>query len=376
MKKLNEYTTLGRTGLRVSPLCLGAMGFGTAWGWGGDEKQSFEMMDLFVNGGGNFIDTANGYQMGQSEQIVGKFVGERKLRDKAVIATKFTFGVEQGNPNAGGNGRKNIYAALEASLRRLNMDYVDLYYLHAWDLITPVEEVVNTLTDLVREGKIRYYGLSDTPAWYFTRAQTLAEKGGLERCATLQLEYSLAERNIEREHIPAAQELGIGLCPWSPLAGGLLTGKYQREASGGSGEGRLTMPNPIFNKFTEHNWRVHDVLIDVAKKIGKPPAQVAINWLATQPGVTSVILGATNVTQIADNLGSLDFTIPAELRKRLDEIGAPEPVHPYNFYGPGMQSRMSGGVTVQEWRRGYLYEGAIATPPPPPVEKKVSSAND
>jgi aryl-alcohol dehydrogenase-like predicted oxidoreductase len=369
--RLNEYVTLGRTGLRVSPLCLGAMGFGTGWGWGADEKQSFEMLGLYVQDGGNFIDTANGYQMGQSEQIVGKFVAERKLRDQAVIATKFTFGTEPGNPNAGGNGRKNIYNALEASLKRLGTDYIDLYYLHSWDMITPVEEVVSTLTDLVREGKIRYYGLSDTPAWYFTRAQTLAEKGGLERCATLQLEYSLAERNIEREHIPAAQELGIGLCPWSPLAGGLLTGKYKREATGGgSGEGRLTAPNPIFNKFTEHNWRVHDVLIDVAKKLGKSPAQVALNWLVTQPGVTSVILGATKAAQLADNLGSLDFTIPADQRKRLTEVGAPESVHPYNFYTPGIQSRVSGGTTIREWRRGYLYEGPTAPPP----EKKASAS--
>jgi aryl-alcohol dehydrogenase-like predicted oxidoreductase len=346
------------------------MGFGTGWGWGADEKSSFEMINLYLEGGGNFIDTADGYQMGQSEEIVGKYITERKLRDRAVIATKFTFGVEQGNPNAGGNSRKNIYRALESSLRRLKTDFIDLYYLHSWDLITPVEEVISTLTDLVREGKIRYIGLSDTPAWYFTRAQTLAEQGGLERVATLQLEYSLAERNIEREHIPAAQELGIGLCPWSPLAGGLLSGKYKREGSGGKGEGRLTMPNPIFNKFTEHNWRILDVLLEVAKQVGKSPAQVALNWLATQPGVTSIILGATKTAQLADNLGSLDFKIPAELRKRLDEVGAPESVHPYNFYEPFMQSRVSGGVTVREWRRGYLYEGALALP----TEKKASAS--
>jgi aryl-alcohol dehydrogenase-like predicted oxidoreductase len=367
--KLNEYITLGRTGLRVSPLCLGAMGFGTGWGWDADEKLSFEMIDLYLEGGGNFIDTADGYQMGQSEEIVGKYVAERKLRDRVAIATKFTFGAEQGNPNAGGNGRKNIYRALEGSLHRLKTDFIDLYYLHSWDLITPVEEVVSTLTDLVREGKIRYIGLSDTPAWYFTRAQTLAETRGLERVATLQLEYSLAERNIEREHIPAAQELGIGLCPWSPLAGGLLSGKYRREGSGGKGEGRLTMPNPIFNKFTEHNWRVLDALLEVAKQVGKSPAQVALNWLATQPGVTSIILGATKTAQLADNLGSLDFTIPAELRKRLDEVGAPDAVHPYNFYAPFMQSRISGGVTLREWRRGYVYNGAVA----PPAEKKAGA---
>ncbi|HXX70839.1 MAG TPA: aldo/keto reductase [Candidatus Acidoferrum sp.] len=367
--KLNEYTTLGRTGLRVSPLCLGAMGFGTGWGWGADPKQSFEMLDLYVQGGGNFIDTANGYQMGQSEQIVGQYVADHKLRDKAVIATKFTFGVEPGNPNAGGNGRKNIYTAVEASLRRLATDYIDVYYLHAWDMITPVEEVVSTLTDLVREGKIRYYGLSDTPAWYFTRAETLAEKDGLERCATLQLEYSLAERNIEREHIPAAQELGIGLCPWSPLAGGLLSGKYRRQGATGVGEGRLTLPNPIFNKFTERNWKVLEVLLEVSRKIGRAPAQVALNWLATQPGVTSIILGATKSSQLAENLACLDFLIPADLRRQLDDVGKPEPVHPYNFYEPWMQARISGNTTVREWRRSYLYEGAIA----PPVEKKASA---
>lgn len=368
--KLNEYTTLGRTGLRVSPLCLGAMGFGSAWGWGAEEKPSFQMLDQYLERGGNFIDTADGYQMGQSEEIVGKYVTERKLRDKAVIATKFTFNFgNPGNPNAGGNGRKNLYRALEGSLRRLKTEYVDLYYLHAWDLITPVEEVVSTLSDLIHEGKIRYYGLSDTPAWYFTRAQTLAEKGGLERCATLQLEYSLAERNIEREHIPAAQELGIGLCPWSPLAGGLLTGKYRREGDKGVGDGRLAAPNAIFNKFTEHNWRVLDVLVDVSKQIGKPPSQVALNWLGTQPGVTSIILGATKTAQLAENLQSLEFTIPAELRKRLDEVGKPAPVHPYNFYTSRMQLMLSGNTTVREWRRGYSYEGAIA----PPAEKQATA---
>jgi len=368
--KLNEYTTLGRTGLRISPLCLGTMSFGTGWGWGADEKTSSQMIDQYLEAGGNFLDTADGYQLGQSEEIIGRYISDRNLRDKAVIATKFTFNfTAPGNPNAGGNGRKNIYRALEGSLRRLKTDYVDLYYLHAWDLITPVEEVVSTLTDLVREGKIRYYGLSDTPAWYVARAQTLAEKGGLERVATLQLEYSLAERNIEREHIPAAQELGIGLCPWSPLAGGLLSGKYKREGSKGVGEGRLTTPNPMFNKFTESNWRVVDALVDVAKQIGKAPAEVALNWLVTAPGVTSVILGATKPAQLAENLNCLDFTIPAELRKKLDASGAPEAVHPYNFYLPWLQLRLSGNTTVREWRRAYMYEGAVA----PPAEKKASA---
>jgi aryl-alcohol dehydrogenase-like predicted oxidoreductase len=359
--RLNEYVTLGRTGLRVSPLCLGTMTFGTEWGFGAEEKASKEMFDRYIDAGGNFIDTADGYTNGHSEELVGKFVTDRKLRDRAVIATKFTFGAEPGNPNAGGNGRKNIYRALEGSLRRLKTDFIDLYYLHAWDIVTPVEEVVSTLTDLVHEGKIRYYGLSDTPAWYVARAQTLAEKEGKERVATLQLEYSLIERNIEREHIPASQELGIGVCPWSPLGGGLLSGKYKKQsATSGSGEGRLAGGNPLFSRFSEQNWRIVDVLIEVAKQIGKPPAQVALNWVATQPGITSTILGATKIAQLNDNLASLEFTIPAELRARLDEVSAPPPLHPYNFYQPALQGRISNATTVQPWKREYLYEGAVA----------------
>jgi aryl-alcohol dehydrogenase-like predicted oxidoreductase len=371
--KVNEYTTLGRTGLRVSPLCLGAMTFGTEWGFGAEEKVSKAMFDRYVEAGGNFLDTADGYTNGHSEELVGKFVNEGKLRDKVVIATKFTFNGGQGNPNAGGNGRKNTYRAIEGSLRRLNTDYIDVYYLHAWDTITPVEEVLNTLTGLVREGKIRHYGLSDTPAWYFTRMQTLAEKEGKERVATLQLEYSLAERNIEREHIPAAQELGIGLCPWSPLAGGLLSGKYKRGAGiKGTGEGRLVGDNIIFDKFTEHNWRVHDVLVEVAKQMGRSPAQVALNWVATAPGVTSTILGSTKVAQLDDNLASLDFAIPPELRKKLETVGAPERVHPYVFYSRFMQTRISGGTTVRGWRPANIYEGAVVLPP---AEKKASAGD-
>ncbi len=362
---LQDYITLGRSGLRVSPLSLGTMTFGTEWGWGSDEAQAREIFDKYVDQGGNFVDTANLYTGGKSELMVGKFIGEKKLRDRIVLATKFTFNTEQGNPNSGGNSRKNIYQALDASLRRLQTDYIDLYWLHAWDTVTPVEEVVATLTDLVRHGKIRYYGFSDTPAWYVARAQTLAEKEGKERLIALQLEYSLVERNIEREHIPAAQELGIGVLPWSPLAGGFLTGKYKREgAASGKGEGRLETTkgsgNPAFNKFSERNWRIHDVLTDVAKQINKPVAQVALNWVITQPGITSTIIGATKLAQLNDNLQAADFTIPAELRKRLDEVSAPEAIHPYVFFGPDIQPMVTGGTSVRKWEPAQV-SGAPAT---------------
>ena len=360
--EMTDYTTLGKTGLRVSPLCLGTMTFGTEWGWGADEKVCHSMFSRFVQEGGNFIDTADGYTDGRSEEMVGKFTAAGNLRDRLVIATKFSYNNQAGNPNAGGNGRKNIYRALEGSLRRLKTDYVDLYYLHTWDIITPAEEVLSTLTDLVREGKIRYIGLSDVPAWYASRMQTIAEKEGKERIATLQLEYSLLERTIESEHIPAAQELGFGICNWGALCGGLLSGKYKRKGDTGTGDGRLTNATMVFNKFSDRNWGIVESFLEVAEEIGKPPAQVALNWVITQPGVTSTILGATSAEQLGDNLSAIKFEIPPELRQRLDEISRGRLTHPYNMFAPLIQGLLSGGVTAQGWRRTYCYKGAIADP--------------
>jgi len=350
---VKNYVTLGKSGLRVSPLTLGTMTFGTEWGWGSEESAARAIFDRYLDAGGNVMDTADMYTNGKSEELLGKFIAGSGLRDRIVLATKFTFSADPANPNAGGNGRKNIYRALHGSLRRLQTDYIDLYWLHAWDTITPIEEVVNTLNDLVREGKVRHYGFSDTPAWYVARAQTLAEKEGKERLIALQLEYSLVERSIEREHIPAAQELGLGICPWSPLASGLLSGKYKREGDSGRGEGRLAQAkdHPVLARLLrdERNWRIVDVLIDVARQLGKPPAQVALNWVATQPGVTSTIIGATKLVQLEDNLRATEFGIPAELRRRLDEASAIPEIHPYLFYAPVMQAMITGGASVNPW---------------------------
>ena len=371
-RNLNDYITLGRSGLRVSPLCLGTMTFGTEWGWGAEEKTSREVFDRYIDAGGNFIDTADLYTGGHSEELLGKFISERGVRDRVVLATKFTFNGDAGNPNAGGNGRKNIYRALDGSLRRLQADYIDLYWLHAWDTVTPVEEVISTLNDLVRAGKIRHYGFSDTPAWYVARAQTLAEKEGKERLVALQLEYSLVERNIEREHIPAAQELGLGITPWSPLAGGFLSGKYRRNENTGVGEGRLEIikDNPAFNQFNDRNWGILDELVTVANQISKSPAQVALNWVATQPGITSTIIGATKMAQLEDNLKSIEFEIPAELRKRLDDLGALEPAHPYKIFNPEMQGMISGGTRVNPWLAARVY----APPSQQPLSVKAQAA--
>lgn len=352
---LATYSLLGRTGLRVSPLCLGTMTFGTDWGWGADAATCHRLLGAFLDAGGNFIDTADGYTGGTSETIIGDYFAHTGTRDRAVIATKFSFNAHPGDPNAGGNSRKNIHRALEGSLRRLKTDYVDLYWLHAWDGLTPVEEVMHTLTDLVRAGKVRYVGLSDVPAWYFARAQTLAERDGLERIAALQLEYSLVERNIEREHIPAALALGAGVTPWSPLASGLLTGKYTREGVRAAGRGRLDVvkhqPNPAFLKlFTERNWRIIDELVAVAKELECPPARVALAWITRRPGITSTIIGATKPDQLDANLRALELELPAPLAARLDEASRPELVHPYLFFQPAMQGMLTGGTPVTaEW---------------------------
>lgn len=349
-KSLADYCLLGRSGLRVAPMCLGTLTFGTEWGWGSTAETARQIWHRYFEEGGNFVDTADCYLGGKSEEMVGTFMKESGNRDRVVLATKYTFNDSAGDPNAGGNGRKNLYRALEASLRRLQTDYVDLYWVHAWDLMTPVEEVLRTLDDLVRAGKIRYIGLSNTPAFYLARAQTIAELRGSERVAALQLEYSLVERYIEREHIPAALELGIGVCPFSPLAGGLLSGKYRQTAGGGEGEGRLIPKGsdyPVVPRFNERNWKITDALIEVAREIDRPPAQVALNWITRRPGITSTIISATRLDQLEHNLKALSFEIPREHTARLEEVGRPESIYPYYAFDEDVQSMIKGGVSIR-----------------------------
>lgn len=351
---LNAYYTLGRSGLRVSRLALGTMTFGTDWGWGADRDTAQAIFNAYVDAGGNLFDTADLYTNGASETWLGQFIADRGLRDKAVIATKFSYNSEPGNPNAGGNGRKNILRAVEGSLRRLGTDYIDLFLLHTWDRITPIEEVMRTLDDLVRAGTVRHIGLSNVPAWVAARAQTLAELRAWEPLTALQLEYSLAERSIEDEFIPLGLDRGIGTMVWSPLASGLLSGKYR---PGVTGEGRLEAmrgtDNPAFAKFTDRNWRIVAELDAVALALGKPMAQVALNWVANRPGVGSVILGATKLTQLQQSLGALDFTLPPDLAARLAAVSLPEPRFPYSFFQPEIQAMLTGGVTVGDKPAGY-----------------------
>jgi aryl-alcohol dehydrogenase-like predicted oxidoreductase len=348
---MDEFRTLGRTGLKVSPLGLGAM----TYGWGAEKQAARSIFELYRERGGNFFDTADMYAGGDSETWLGEFVREAQSRDSVVVATKLSFNAQPGDPNAGGNGRKNILRALEGSLRRLQTDYVDLYVLHAWDRVTPVEEVIRTLDDLVRAGKVRHIGLSDVPAWYAARAQTLAETRGYEPLALLQLEYSLVSRALEREQVPFAQETHVSIVPWSPLASGFLTGKYRRVDGQIVGSGRVFQykdsGNPTLEKFSkrERNWDVLDTLWKVAEQIGRTPTEVALAWVLGRPQVTSALIGATRREQLELNLSALALELPTEAERLLTEVSRPESTELDHFFEPTMQGMLHGGVRV---RRG------------------------
>lgn len=343
---LDRFRTLGRSGLIVSPLALGAMTFGKER-WGTDSEASRAVFDTYVDAGGNFIDTAETYSEGRSEELVGSFVADRKLRDQLVIATKFGW-ASGGGPNTGGNGAKNIRRAVDGSLRRLGTEWIDLYWLHVWDTVTPAAEVLSTLGDLVFAGKIRHFGLSNIPAWYVAEMSTLARVHGAVAPIALQLAYSLTDRTIEREHLPAARAFGLGVLPWSPLDGGFLTGKYDR-ADPKAQDGRLSGANPLGDsKFTDRNWRILDQLREVAHEVGRPMAQVAIAWAATRPGIASVLIGASKPEQLRENIAALDVELSVEQRRTLDEVSAPEPAYPYVIFSKAV-NRMVFGAAVEAW---------------------------
>ena len=345
---LTSFRTLGRSGLIVSPFALGTMTFG-AGRWGTEEDGAHAILDAYVEAGGNFVDTADIYGGGRSEEMLGRYIADRNLRDKLVVATKFTWNLDPGNPNAGGNGRKNIHRALDASLRRLGTDYVDLYWSHFWDMTTPAEEMLGTLADLVRVGKVRYYALSDVPAWYATKIAVLAQERGLPGPIAIQAEYSLVERTAEREHVPLARECGMGIVPWSPLAGGFLTGKYRRDDKR-EGNERLNGGNPLGgSKFTDRNWQILDALKKVADGIGCAPAKVALAWTITQPRVDSLLLGASKPEQVRDNVAALDLDLSHGQRLALDEASALEPAFPYLGFNDGVKRSIFGGKDVVGW---------------------------
>ncbi len=354
---LTDFRTLGRSGLVVSPLALGTMTFGPG-AWGADEATSRAIFNAYRRAGGNFVDTADIYSGGESERLVGKFIAESGTRDDIVLATKFAFNASAspltasqaggGNPNAGGAGAKNIHRALDASLKRLGTDYIDLYWMHIWDGVTPVEEIVQTLGDLVRAGKIRYYGLSDMPAWLAMKAATIAAERRMPGPIAMQVEYSLVARDVEAEHVPAAREGGMGVVPWSPLAGGFLSGKYRREDT--SGTGRLSGANPFGDsKFTARNWDILDGLKSVAAELGRPMAQVALAWTLARTGVDATLIGASNLAQLESNVAAADIRLSDDQLTRLNEGSAPAAGFSAALTAPFIRRMVFGGHDVVGW---------------------------
>jgi aryl-alcohol dehydrogenase-like predicted oxidoreductase len=338
---LNTYITLGRSGLRVSPLCLGAMTFGEEHGWGSSVEESQQILDRFIELGGNFIDTANGYTKGHSEKIIGDHVGRHaSKRDRLVIATKFSSNLYPGDPNAGGSGRKSIVAACENSLRRLQTDYIDLYLLHNWDVHTPIEETMAALEDLVRAGKVRYIGVSDTPAWKVVEANMIARFRGWAPFIGLQIEYSLRERSVEAELIPMASEFGLGITPWGPLKGGALSGKYTRKNAG-----QVKADRGARVPLDERTYALVDELEVIAKTHDSTVAAVALAWVQKQRGVTSTIIGARRLAQLEDNVKALDVQLTAGDLAHLDAHTKPRFGFPQNMQS-AFPAIHNGGTSV------------------------------
>ncbi|RCJ36966.1 aldo/keto reductase [Nostoc minutum NIES-26] len=340
-----RYKLLGKSGLRVSEVCLGTMTFGEDWGWGASVDESRKIFDTFVEAGGNFIDTANGYTDGSSEKIVGEFIAQD--RERFVVATKYSFPLRmnesKGDPNASGNHRKNLIQSLEGSLKRLNTDYIDLFWLHAWDFTTPVEEVMRSLDDVVRQGKVLYIGISDAPAWIIAQANTIAQYQGWTQFVALQIEYNLIQRTPERDLLPLAKAFDLAVTPWSPLAGGVLTGKYNKPLQAGEEQGR--MANFPAGSISERSLAIADVVSQVASETGHTASQIALAWLHAQSGIIIPIIGARKLTQFQDNLASLDVTLSAEHLQRLNEVSQIELGFPHDFLQSDIiRDRLFGGT--------------------------------
>jgi len=353
---LDQYRLLGRSGLRVSPLALGTMTFGQDWGWGADEGEARRIFDAYVDRGGNFVDTAVNYTNGAAERIVGKLMEGR--RDRIVLSTKFTMARGAGDradPNAGGNHRMNLVRSVETSLRQLNTDRIELLHLHAWDDTTPPEEVLRALDDLVRTGKVLYLGICNTPAWRVAQLQTLADLRGWSPLVALQIEYSLVERSVEHELMPMARALGLGVMPWSPLGGGILSGKYAQSdlvtnddpAVAATRRGVIASTGLL----NEGSLRIAEEVKAVAAETGASPAQVALAWTLLNPAVTAPVIGARTLDQALDNLDALRLALAPAHVARLDAASRPAPIFPERFVArPLVQQLVFGGAAVARRR--------------------------
>ena len=318
-----HYKLLGNTGLRVSEICLGTMTFGEEWGWGANKEESKKIFDTYANAGGNFLDTANRYTEGTSERFLGEFI--QAERDHFVLATKYTLYDRMGDPNFCGNHRKNMIRSVEASLKRLNTNVIDLLYVHAWDFTTPIEEILRALDDLVSAGKIHYAGISDTPAWIVSEANAIAQLRGWTAFNALQLEYNLLQRTPERDLLPMAKAKDLAVTAWSPLAGGALTGKYLH---GNSANKRLADGSIRLN---ERNQKLAAKVVEIAQAIDASPAQVAIRWMMQQKQTILPIIGARTAKQLDDSLGATEIYLNDSCWQQLDEISRIELGFPHDF---------------------------------------------
>jgi len=347
-----KYKLFGRSGLRVSELALGTMTFGEEWGWGASKKESQKIFDAFANAGGNFIDTANKYTQGTSEKYVGDFISSD--RDHFILATKYSLTTNEKDPNACGNHRKNMMQSVEASLKRLKMEYIDLLWVHAWDYTTSSEEVMRGLDDLVRSGKVFYVGISDTPAWIVSQANAIADLRGWSPFVGLQIKYSLVERTVERELMPMARALDLAVTPWGIVGSGVLTGKYKK--AGDKFEATDSERAKIRDNVPDIEFKIADKVKEVAKKRGVSPAQIAINWVRQQKGVIIPLLGARTEAQVLENLKSLEFELNEDELKELDEISKVDLGFPSQFiYNPGSRKILFGETSeLIENHRNFL----------------------
>eukprot|EP00127_Corallochytrium_limacisporum_P005624 Clim_evm3s210 gene=Clim_evmTU3s210 len=350
--KLDEYHMLGNSGLRVSPLCLGAMNFGLEWGFGEGIEESKRVFDMFISKGGNFIDTANIYQNGDSERYLGDMIGQR--RSDLVVATKYTIHSDMTmkdktwrNPNAGGNHRKSLVESLDGSLKRMGLGAVDMLYVHVWEYRTPVQEVMRALDDVIRSGKVYYAAVSDTPAWKISEANTMAELRGWSPFIALQTRYNLLDRSMEYDLEPMARDNGLGIVPWGILAEGVLTGKHRGGMDNSTGR-KDTVGLHLKNPRTE---KIVDEVMTIAKETGKTGAQVSVNWMKRM-GIDAPLVGARTVKQLEDNLGCLDFELSDDQMDRLNTVSNPDPntiPFPYNR-SQQITAMVDGGVKVDKGR--------------------------
>lgn len=321
-----HYRLLGHTGLRVAELALGTMTFGTEWGWGAATDEARKIFDAYAEAGGNFVDTADKYTNGTAERMVGEFV--RADRERFVVASKYTLSSRSDDPNAAGNHRKNMVQSLDGSLERLGTDYLDVYWVHIWDRLTPVEEMMRALDDMVRSGKVLYVGISDTPAWVVARANTLAVERGWTPFSAIQVQYSLIERTAERELLPMARDLDVAVTAWAALGSGVLSGKYNKDRSGGGGRIEATGNHGLL---TDRNLDIASAVVALAEEIDVTPSQVALAWVRQQAGVVIPIIGTTRLSQLRDNLGSLDLELTPQQLDRLSQASAIELGFPHDF---------------------------------------------